>query len=234
MLTFLGMEPRGLEDCNCSSRVVDDRALVRATDGEPFAQEAVAVLEELLQSVTLVARIPRVDQDGQPGTLSRNEAILAGQLVRLAKLHRGLLQFCSPPNQRPLALLERKSAGCHEPGGCSSHGVRRAALARLRAEEGRTVLDLASDHGIVLCSPGRYRERAAASGGVGSSGARSARERGGVDLHPGVASSDWPPAALSCALRPPRFDANRVGSRLSSCMDRSTLGAGAAERCWQA
>lgn len=97
MLTFLGMEPRGLEDCSYSSRVVEEQALAGARDEEPFAREALAVLEELLQSVKLVARVRRVDTDGRPRTLTRNEAILAGQMVRLAKLHRGLLQFCDPP-----------------------------------------------------------------------------------------------------------------------------------------
>ena len=107
MLTFVGMEPRGLEDCRYSSRVVDGQALERATNQKPSAHEAVAVLEELLQSVTLVARIRRVDHDGQPRTLSRNEAILAGQMVRLAKLHRGLLQFCSPPRMELFSFLLR-------------------------------------------------------------------------------------------------------------------------------
>jgi hypothetical protein len=107
MLTFVGMEPRGLEDCSYSSRVVDDQALARATNEEPFAREAVAVLEELLQSVTLVARIRRVDQDGQPRTLSRNEAILAGQMVRLAKLHHGLLQYCAPPRMELFSFVLR-------------------------------------------------------------------------------------------------------------------------------
>lgn len=55
------------------------------------------VLEELLQSVTLVAPVRRVVEDGQPRTLTRNEVILAGQMVPLAKLNRGLLQFCNPP-----------------------------------------------------------------------------------------------------------------------------------------
>jgi hypothetical protein len=66
MLTFVGMEPHGLEDCSYTSRVVNDQALVRATNEEPFAREALAVLDELLQSVTLVARLRRVDQDGEP------------------------------------------------------------------------------------------------------------------------------------------------------------------------
>jgi hypothetical protein len=107
MLTFVGMEPRGLEDCSYSSQVVDDQALARATNEEPFAREALAVLEELLQSVTLVARVRRVDQDSQPRTLSRNEAILAGQMIRLAKLHYGLLQHCSPPRMELFSFLLR-------------------------------------------------------------------------------------------------------------------------------
>jgi Family of unknown function (DUF5677) len=107
MLTFLGMEPNGLEDCAYSSRVVDDDALARAASDEPFAHEAVAVLKELLQSVTLVARVRRVDQEGEPRSLSRNEAILAGQMVRLAKLHQGLLEYCSPPRMELFAFVLR-------------------------------------------------------------------------------------------------------------------------------
>jgi hypothetical protein len=107
MLTFLGMEPNGLEDCAYSSRVVDDDALARAASDEPFAHEAVAVLKELLQSVTLVARVRRGDQEGEPRSLSRNEAILAGQMVRLAKLHQGLLEYCSPPRMELFAFVLR-------------------------------------------------------------------------------------------------------------------------------
>jgi hypothetical protein len=65
------------------------------------------VLEELLQSVKLIARVRWVDEDGQPRTLSRNEAILAGQMVRLAKLHQGLIQFCDPPRMELFSFLLR-------------------------------------------------------------------------------------------------------------------------------
>jgi Family of unknown function (DUF5677) len=107
MLTFLGMEPNGLDDCAYSSRVVDDDALARARSEGPFAHEAVDVLKELLQSVTLVARVRRVDQEGEPRSLSRDEAILAGQMVRLAKLHQGLLEYCSPPRMELFAFVLR-------------------------------------------------------------------------------------------------------------------------------
>lgn len=89
MLTFLGMEPRGLEACDYSSRIVDDQALAQARTDEPFASEALAVLKELYQSVSLVARVRRIAGNGQPRALTRNEAILAGLMVRLAKLQPG-------------------------------------------------------------------------------------------------------------------------------------------------
>jgi Family of unknown function (DUF5677) len=107
MLTFLGMEPSGLEACAYSSRVVDEDALARATSDAPFSREAVAVLEELLQSTALVARVRRVDQGGEPRTLTRDEAILAGQMVRLAKLHEGLLAYYSPPRMELFAFVLR-------------------------------------------------------------------------------------------------------------------------------
>jgi hypothetical protein len=105
MLTFLGMEPKGMEDCGYSSTVVDDDALARPRSDEPLAHEAVAVLKELLQSATLVARVRRVDQEGEPRSLSRNEAVLAGQMVRLAKLHQGLVGCCSPPRMELFAFV---------------------------------------------------------------------------------------------------------------------------------
>jgi hypothetical protein len=107
MLTFLGIEPRGLEGCSYASRVVDEQALARATAEKPFAREALAILNELLQSVDLVARVRRVDQRGQPRSLNRDEAVLAGQMVRLAKLHRGLLRFCDPPQMELFGFLLR-------------------------------------------------------------------------------------------------------------------------------
>ncbi len=107
MLTFLGIEPAGLEACGYSSRVLDDDALARATSVEPFAREAVDALDELYQSTALVARVRRIDHDGQPRALSRNEAILAGQVVRLAKLHEGLLSHCSPPRMELFAFVLR-------------------------------------------------------------------------------------------------------------------------------
>jgi hypothetical protein len=107
MLTFLGIEPRGLEVCDYSSRVVDEQALAHAGSEEPFAREALAVLEELLQSVKLIARVRRVDDKGQPRALGRNEAVLAGQMLRLAKLHEGLLQFCQPPRMELFGFLLR-------------------------------------------------------------------------------------------------------------------------------
>lgn len=107
VLTFLGLEPRGLESVSYSSRVVDEGALARASNDEPFAGEAVAVLEDLLQSVRLVVTVRRVDDAGQPRTLSRDEAILAGFVVRLSKLHQGLLQCSSPPRMEFFGYLLR-------------------------------------------------------------------------------------------------------------------------------
>jgi Family of unknown function (DUF5677) len=107
MLTFVGIEPHGLEACSYSSRVVDEQAFAGARDEEPFAREALALLEELLQSVKLVARVRWVDGKGAPRALTRNEAILAGQMVRLAKLHQGLLQFRDPPRMELFGFVLR-------------------------------------------------------------------------------------------------------------------------------
>jgi Family of unknown function (DUF5677) len=101
------MTPLDLGEHSYSSRVVDEHRLAQATDAQPFADEAVVVLRELLQSVTLVAGIERLNEDGQPRTLSRDEAVLAGLMVRCLKLHQGLLQFCTPPRMELFGFLLR-------------------------------------------------------------------------------------------------------------------------------
>jgi hypothetical protein len=97
----------GLGDIDYESKVVDEAALKAATEEEPFAKESFEVLKELLQSVTVVACLEWLDQDHKPRTLTRNEAILAGLMVRSMKLHHGLLQCCSPQRAELLNFFQR-------------------------------------------------------------------------------------------------------------------------------
>lgn len=101
------MESLGLGDIDYESRVVDEQLLAAANDEEPFARESFEVLKELLQSVTVVACLQWLDDDFKPRSLTRNEAILAGLMVRCMKLHHGLLQSCSPQRAELLNFFER-------------------------------------------------------------------------------------------------------------------------------
>jgi hypothetical protein len=101
------MESLGLGDIDYESKVVDETALTEATDEEAFARESFEVLKELLQSVTVVACLQWLDEEFKPRTLTRNEAILAGLMVRCMKLHHGLLQSCSPQRAELLNFFQR-------------------------------------------------------------------------------------------------------------------------------
>ena len=101
------MESLGLGDIDYESRVVDEVALRGATDEEAFAKESFEVLKEMLQSVTVVACLEWLDHEYKPRTLARNEAILAGLMVRCMKLHHGLLQSCSPQRAELLNFFQR-------------------------------------------------------------------------------------------------------------------------------
>ena len=101
------MAPLDLGQHKYSSRVVDEAALAKATEAEPFADEALDVLRELLQSVILVAGVERLDANGRPRTMSRDEAVLAGLTVRCMKLHEGLLRCCEPPRMELFIFLLR-------------------------------------------------------------------------------------------------------------------------------
>jgi len=101
------MESLGLGDIDYDSRIVDEEALAAASDEEPFDRESFEVLKELLQSVTVVACLQWLDENGKPRSLTRDEAILAGLMVRCMKLHHGLLQSCSPQRAELLNFFER-------------------------------------------------------------------------------------------------------------------------------
>jgi len=76
------MESLGLGGIDYDSRIVDEEALAAASDEEPFDRESFEVLKELLQSVTVVACLQWLDENGKPRSLTRDEAILAGLMVR--------------------------------------------------------------------------------------------------------------------------------------------------------
>lgn len=97
----------GLADVSYKSRVVDEEVLEAATTEKPFDQEAFDVLKELEQSVKVVAGLGRLDSEGKPRTLGRNEAILAGQMVRCWKLQQGLIQCCDPERLELFNFFQR-------------------------------------------------------------------------------------------------------------------------------
>jgi hypothetical protein len=96
----------GLEGVSYSSRVVDEDALKAATDEEAFTFEAFDALKELAQSVAVIAGLDRLDDQGNSRSLTRNEAILAGLVVRCMKLQEGL-QSCDPQRIELLHFFER-------------------------------------------------------------------------------------------------------------------------------
>lgn len=81
-----------LANVSYTSRRVDADALSRAPSGEPFVDEAYSCLDELLQSVEVVASIGFVNGAGERRGMTRDEAVLAGTMVRLAKLHATLVE----------------------------------------------------------------------------------------------------------------------------------------------
>jgi hypothetical protein len=97
----------GLEHVNYWSKIVDQDALTTATDEEPFDRASFEVLNELLQSVTVVAGLHRVTADGEPRAMERNEAILAGLIVRCMKLQHGVLSVCNPQRMELLIFYQR-------------------------------------------------------------------------------------------------------------------------------
>jgi hypothetical protein len=97
----------GLERFDYWSKVVDKDALTTATDEEPFDRASFEVLSELLQSVTVVAGLHRVTADGVPRPMTRNEAILAGLIVRCMKLQHGVLSVCDPQRMELLIFYQR-------------------------------------------------------------------------------------------------------------------------------
>jgi hypothetical protein len=98
-------EPIGLGAVSYWSKVVDVDRLADASDEVPFDEAAYEVLTELVQSVTVVACLQR-QEDGKPRPMTRDEAILAGLMVRCLKLQRGMIEMSAPDNQRmELALF---------------------------------------------------------------------------------------------------------------------------------
>jgi hypothetical protein len=97
----------GLDQFNYQSRLVDSAALAAATEEEIFNRESYDLLVELLQSVVLVAGLQRADADGGPRPLTRNEAILAGLMVRCMKLQRGSIEVCQPQRMELLIFFQR-------------------------------------------------------------------------------------------------------------------------------
>ena len=97
-----------LEDFDYSSRVVDEEALRVSADVEPFGKESFIVLRELAQSVSITASIARTDERGQPRLLTRDEAILAGLMVRCARSsNTGCSKFCNPQRMELLNFFIR-------------------------------------------------------------------------------------------------------------------------------
>ncbi len=101
------MEALDLSSVDYSPRVVDEAALAAATSEEPFAREAFECLKEVAQSVVVTASIVLVDEDGQPRSLTRDEAIISGLMVRCMKLQFGLLSAASEQKMELLNLSVR-------------------------------------------------------------------------------------------------------------------------------
>ena len=80
-----------LGEFNFQPATIDEESLATAASEEPFTQAAFELLKELGLSVGVIAGIQRVDAGGQPRAMTRDEAILAGLMVRATKLLMGLL-----------------------------------------------------------------------------------------------------------------------------------------------
>lgn len=92
-------EPIGLASVSYWSKMVDVDRLTAATGEGPFDEAAYDVLTELVQSVAVVACLKR-QAGGKPRPMTRNEAILAGLMVRCLKLQRGMIEMSEPDRQR--------------------------------------------------------------------------------------------------------------------------------------
>jgi len=103
--------PLSLGDFDYTSRAVDEVGLRAATSEDTFAREAFECLKELVQSVVITAGIQRTDEFGDVRGLTRDEAILAGLMVRCAKLQFGLL---SASAERHMELLNFFTRGIIE------------------------------------------------------------------------------------------------------------------------
>jgi Family of unknown function (DUF5677) len=97
----------GLADVSYESEVIPKDWLDIADDEEAFDLAAFRNLKELLQSTRIVAGLHRIDDLGQPRDLTRNEGILAGLMVRCAKLQEGALRVCEPPMMELLLFFQR-------------------------------------------------------------------------------------------------------------------------------
>jgi hypothetical protein len=89
-------EPIGLANISYWSRMVDTDRLGAATDETSFDQAAYDIITELVQSVAVAACLVRQDDSGSPRPMTRNEAILAGLMVRSLKLQRGMIEMSEP------------------------------------------------------------------------------------------------------------------------------------------
>jgi hypothetical protein len=101
------MEPIGLGDLSYESRVVDEAKLAAAQSEDVFAEEAFEMNKELGQTATVIGGLLRTGSGGEPRPLDRNEAILAGLMVRCAKIQHGVLQSCNPPRAELLNFFTR-------------------------------------------------------------------------------------------------------------------------------
>jgi hypothetical protein len=81
-----------------TSRVLDERALVAASDEQLLLDEAYQCLMELGQSVDVVGAIHLSAEAGQRRGMTRDEVIVARTMVRAAKLRDFLVEpWCSLP-----------------------------------------------------------------------------------------------------------------------------------------
>jgi len=99
-----------LGDFDYHSRIVDETSLKVATatgDERPFVREAVACLEELSQSISVVAGLQRVDANGAVRPMTRNDAILGGLMVRCSKLQHAVLDAADKERIELLTLALR-------------------------------------------------------------------------------------------------------------------------------
>jgi hypothetical protein len=104
------MDVLSLNDFEHEPYELDRGALRMAVDEDPFGRAAFELHKDLAQSATLVAGAFRVDDDGLPRSLTLDEAVLAGLMVRCLKTQHGVLQSAASQRQELVNFFLRALA----------------------------------------------------------------------------------------------------------------------------